>query len=421
MRLGFTRTSGGGYPEGMSIPSLAPRRVWWRLLDAQQAKFVVFVAGLGVFCLMLLFSGGTGEAEQCVSAIAISPDGSLLAAGMYNSRDAQVPFKGYNADVCRTVKMFPLDHPGAGVVIDQEMRLGNQGPLHVTTPAMKFLDGGQKLAVLLNEGRLRVWDLATRRDIRSDISDEDPILGFDYSPDERRVALVRRSGLCIGHTDDANALHRIDDAHSVFWQAPEVAFSPDGRFVVATGRLRQITVWNIDTGKAVYELAAKQNESFPSVSFSVDSRLLAIASVSSIYVRNMETAQVQVIPAPPATGIGRQICNQVRFLPDNQTLAAVRNSGVALIDTERETVMRRMASSAQGAISCMAVSPRGDLLATGDDAGRVTLWDIASGSKTRELVIEGKYRTPWPVPAALLLIWSMLYRIVTKRRLFTWG
>jgi|GEM_PF-6456691 len=387
-------------------------------MDAQRVTRVIFIAGLPIFGLMLILSGGTGETEQCVSAIAMSPDGNLLAAGMYNSRNAQVPFKHYDADVCRTVKVFSLDRPEHGVVIAQEMRLGNQGPLHRTTPAVKFLDGGRQLAVVLNEGYLKVWDLGTTREVRAEGSLDDRVAGFDFSPDERLVALIRASGLWVGRTLDGDALHRIDDLYMVFWEVPDVAFSPNSKFLIATGGLHKITVWDTATWKSVYELAAQQNESFHSVDFSPDSRLLAIASFSSIHLRNMETGQAKVIPVQRVAPVRGHGC-QVRFLPDNHTLAVLDGAGVSLIDVEREAVVQRIASSSMDAFTCLAVSPRGDLLATGDSAGHVALWDIATGAKTRELVIEGVYRTPWPIPAGLLLIWTMLYRILTKHRLFT--
>src|SRR5262249_43742763 len=102
----------------MAIPE------WSR--NYRRLQIAVFGGGFLAILVMFAFSGGTGETVQCVSAIAFAPDGAHLAAGMYNAREAGVPFKHYFADVCRTVEVFPLDSPGSGFVIAREMRLGNQ-------------------------------------------------------------------------------------------------------------------------------------------------------------------------------------------------------------------------------------------------------------------------------------------------------
>lgn len=194
----------------------------------RRTKRVVFAAGLiAILVLLVFFSCRASELTRCISAVAFSPDGSRLAAGMYEGRDAGVFGKRYHADVCRTVEVFPVDTSGPGVVIAQETRWGNQGPLVRMTPAIRFLRHGQQLAVLLNrEGRLDVWDLSTLQKVRSELPELEQIVGFAYSTDERVVAVAMGSGISIRSVSSGPELYWIDDASSRFWQAPQLAFSP---------------------------------------------------------------------------------------------------------------------------------------------------------------------------------------------------
>src|SRR5690349_19680436 len=105
----------------------------------RRVKSVISVAGFVAILVMFIVSGGSGECEQTVNTVAFSPDGSYLAAGMFNSRDAQVPMKCYDADVCRTVELISMSRPNQGHVVVQTFRPGNQGPLDRMTPVIEFV------------------------------------------------------------------------------------------------------------------------------------------------------------------------------------------------------------------------------------------------------------------------------------------
>ena len=125
----------------------------------------------------------------------------------------------------------------------------------------------------------------------------------------------------------------------------------------------------------------------------------------------METGDVKLLSAFPGADVGR--IRQVAFLPKGRTLIIVGSLGVALLDLEAARATRHISAPLSSEMLCMAVSRDGKLLATGDDEGRVTHWDIATGAKNRVLTIEGKYQIRWPAPATLLVLWIILYLIAT--------
>jgi WD40 repeat protein len=363
------------------------------------------------------------ETTRCLSAIAFSPDGTRLAAGMYSARDAHVRGKNYAADVSRTVEIFPLDVTGPGIIVAQTMQRGNQGPLDQRTPAIQFLDHGRQLAILLNEkrwnreNRLDVWDVDARHQVRSDSSESDVVQGFVYSPDETVVALHTGFNIFIRSLSTGADLHQNDDARALFWETPQLVFSPDGRYFatkVSSGKVK-IAIWETDKWAIHHELTTGESSLITSIAFSDDSRLLA-ASGDSIRVLNIETGDANELPHDPENYI-----RQIAFLPGGQTLIASSALGVELIDLETARSSLRIPAPQRSTMLCMAVSPDGKLVATGDDNGRVTLWNIATGAKIRELAIGGDYKIRWPVPVSLLALWIIAYPIVANRRFLAWA
>src|SRR5262245_34009327 len=63
-----------------------------------------------------------------VQSLSFSPDGQNLAVVKFDARDANVPFKFYLADACRTVSVVDVPKGRVSHVIEQAKKPGNQGP-----------------------------------------------------------------------------------------------------------------------------------------------------------------------------------------------------------------------------------------------------------------------------------------------------
>ena len=70
--------------------------------------------------------------------------------------------------------------------------------------------------------------------------------------------------------------------------------------------------------------------------------------------------------------------------PDGAYAFVDVGGAVTMLHIETATVVRQFFASS-GLIVAVAVSPRGDLLLTGQSDGRVTLWDVQSGRRVRIL------------------------------------
>ncbi len=375
------------------------------------ASATAFFAILGI----LAISGGSGECEQLVNTLAFSPDGEFLAAGMINSRDAQVPMKHYNADVCRTVELIAVSEPDRGYVVKQTFRAGNQGPLNRTTPQIAFSRGGRHLACLLKDD-LSVWDVKSHRQVASPYPIPEWLWGIAYSPDERLVALASESAISFRNAITGAELHRMDGGSPIFWKPPLLIFSPDSKsFLYLSYPFRTFSVLDTRSWKTCFEDNDKASGAH-AAAFSVDSRILAMAGPQSIKLLELATRESRILPMG-GVAMGTDSHAQIVFMPDGRKLATAGSYGIRLVDTETGATTASVPPPSHVYVCCIAASPDGKLVATGDTRGIVTFWDGSTLAKIREVPIHGKYRIPWTVPVTLLATWGLLHWIIIRRGL----
>jgi serine/threonine protein kinase/WD40 repeat protein len=235
---------------------------------------------------------------------------------------------------------------------------------------------------------------------------QDFVLALDYTPDGSRLITGgaehvfvwsarngRRDRELMGHTRSVHAL----------------VVSPDGKYVAAAGKGDAILVWELATGKTIQRLTGHTGF-VECLAFSPDGR--RIASGSSNWVRKesgdltvrmwdvasgRELWQAAVPPEPK----GRGQVYEVLFTPDGRQLVTVHHGprdGVSVWDAETGQLQRRF-SGTHSSIKCAALSPDGQILATGHEAMRVRelawddpenavirLWNFETGQEIGRLV-----------------------------------
>ncbi|EAW33769.1 Serine/Threonine protein kinase with WD40 repeats [Lyngbya sp. PCC 8106] len=168
---------------------------------------------------------------------------------------------------------------------------------------------------------------------------------------------------------------------SAVGQVYTVAISPDGQTLVA-GSFGNITIWDLQTGKLLYSIAAHSSW-VKALAISPDGEILASGS-------NDKTIRLwdlkQGIRRRTIEGHTESV-NTLAFSPDGQTLASGSDDRTIRL-WDLKTGARILTIPAHdGPVNSIAFSPDGQTLASGSSDQTIKLWGLTQG--TRKLTISG--------------------------------
>jgi WD40 repeat protein len=253
--------------------------------------------------------------------VALSPDGRFLTFG--------------GADAENRVTVYDLE-------VNQPSFLAGH---RQQAEAVAWSPDGSRIAAGANDGGIRVWSAATRKEELSLIGHEGQVHGLVFSPDGLRLASAAADGtvrvwpLTGGGDRDAHVTMRAAGLRPG-------AFSPDGRRYYAAEQGRAPKAWGAAAGLELFSFAAVPGTVYE-LACSPDGALLAGA-------QGLRSGD------PKQTGFARW--------------------GVALWDTSSGRLLRSWDVS-KGWVDGLAFSPDGLRLATASFQGPVQVWEVATGRK----------------------------------------
>jgi hypothetical protein len=194
-------------------------------------------------------------------------------------------------------------------------------------PPFAVCPKGRTAVVGLRHHGVTMWDLSSERRLRPQCITQEPTKRAVFSPCGRRVVLVNDASLLMWDLGKKRAEQ---------WQTSHgglmgVAFSPDGKFLIASRMEGGVIVWDAASLRKVGETGRASGLCGPvEMTASADGRLMLVAA---------DHAALRVLSVP---GL-RETC------------------GLAWHETW---------------VECLAVSPDGYWLASGDASGVVRLWPV---------------------------------------------
>ena len=337
----------------------------------------------------------TGHAGAVIST-AFSQDGTTLASsGVDNT------IRLWDITTRRSLSQPLSGHPG-------------------WTTALAFA-GGQTLVATTADG-LVLWDTATRQPIAGPLPDNGQVPStLALSPDGTLLAAGGTDQIRLW--DVATRQLRDPPLTTPAGRIAAVAFSPDGTLLAAGGcgasaeacNQGWVRLWRVATGQPVGEPLPGTQWPVTSLAFSPDGRKLVAGTCQGPGGVNCRGGQVVVWevtppPVPEPTRIATAfVVRSLAFSPDRRLLAlgtcesltvsgtSCAAGGVRLWDAGTFQPADTPFLSQQSEVTGVAFSPNGQTLAAAD-AGGITLWDAGLRLKIGDLLPGQANAVPPPLP-----------------------
>jgi WD40 repeat protein len=241
-----------------------------------------------------------------------------------------------------------------------------------------------KYCVSGGKNALKLWDIATGREIRTFKGDGDATyasFAADYSVAFSSDGRYVLSGSVYHHA-------KIWDVATgkemrIFYGPTDgngtVAFSPDGKYALFTGsRNHYLGLWDVESGRGIAPLRG-HTDRVHTVTFSPDSRYALSASGTTIKLWDIaKGSEIRTFERQ------KWWISSVVFSPDGRH--ALSGSGHTLklwdIATGREV---KTFSDGKGPMISVAFSPDGQQALSGLQDGAIVLWDVATGKEIRSV------------------------------------
>ena len=329
-----------------------------------------------------------------VLSLAFSPDGTTLASGSYdgkvkiwNVRTGQhTELAGHVGPIVSMV-YFPdaTKIASAGGHDDNTIKLwdaatgGHIRTIHTNAlVSIALSPDGTHIASAegyYNSGRIKLWSVATGRQVATLSGHTRGVWSVAFSPDGTQIVSGSRDNTIKFWSLSTHTATATLD-HPNFYS---VAFSPDKTTFASTSRNQEIKLWNVGTGQNSKTLVGHRNIVW-SLAFSPDGMALAsTARDGEIRLWNVGTGQ----NTDTLVGHGNEV-RTLTFSPDGAMLASV-SEGVKVklwnVKTEQNTTLIH-----KDIVLSLAFSPDGMTLASGTEGGKVELWNIGTGQNIDTLV-----------------------------------
>jgi hypothetical protein len=237
-------------------------------------------------------------------------------------------------------------------------------------------------------GIARLWSAqpgAGGKPVRDLVETQDVVFSVAFSPDSKTLATAGADrAIRIYEVETGKMLFQVEDhADWIF----AVAFSPDGKRLASASRDKTCKVFDVEKKESLVTFPGHAQPVY-TIAFSPDGKSVASGGEdNSIRVWNPDADGRQL---RQMTGFGGTVF-RLRYSPDGQTLAACSADRTVHLFKAAGSALRKLEGH-QDWIYSLAISNDGKTIASGSWDGDVRLWNLADGKPLRNFTAAPGYK-----------------------------
>jgi WD40 repeat protein len=322
--------------------------------------------------VLRVLSGHQNPGQQdIVTAVAFSPDGTMLATGCVDG-------SAHTWDVITGAYRNALIKASVPAGQDVSAPVAHEDPVTV----IAFSPDGTCIVTASADLTVRTWD-AARGIAGPSCPAEGPVTKVAFSPDSTLIATVSNrhharssSDVSIWDTATGTRRLRLPEGHG---EVHAVAFSPGGGLIAVAYHDQAVVLWDIATGARYATLTGSQHIVM-AIAFSRNGTVRTASHTPSWHeVRTWDTTGAQLAEDHRSTFGEHRRVNAVTFSPDLSLVAtAYGDRTVCVWDTA--SGLQRATFARPRPATDVAFSPDGALIAITSADGTVRIWDAATGT-----------------------------------------
>jgi WD40 repeat protein len=299
----------------------------------------------------------TQQSDRAGNCVAVSPDGTKLAAALKDGAE-------------HVVKVWQIAAPEQAFLLR-----GHDEAIN----AVAFSPDGKWLASASEDKTVRLWDAATGRKgpvLKGHTKEVDSVA---FSPDSRRLVSAGWDSTVRGWEVATGERLGSFSAHNGRIRC--VAFSPDGRFVATAGDDQMAKLWNTSGGDQPFVILRDHLKAVTHVAFSPDGRRVVTACEDQL-LRVWSAGNGELVSRIRGHTYG---LDDAAFSPSGQLLASCSRIDSARVWDATNPQEFRPLFGQTSKVGCVAVSPDGALVAAAGYAQVIHVWEAGSGKVRHEL------------------------------------
>jgi WD40 repeat protein len=225
---------------------------------------------------------------------------------------------------------------------------------------------------------IRLWDLATGKQIARTDEHDDRVMAVAFAPDGKTLASASEDRTV--RLWDASTLEQLKVLKGHKWDVRAVAFSRDGKRLVSASRDETVRVWDVATGKQLK--AIRVGHPLAAVALCPAGRyvLAGTLGTASIYRLDLHNEK-EIVALDGHLSRVMGIC----FTRDGKRAVSASHDGTVRIWDMRTLHVIRTLKGHDSSVAAVSLSADGQRAVSGGADKKLYIWDLEAGTLIREV------------------------------------